>query len=363
MSLRKLTASDSRPPVSRNNIRMSTQESDSLFVPEESPPMAEYAVAPTLRDARATPHDEDVDETVLSPQAFEADRSQDSGVVTGAEEIHDPTQELLPEHPYFGLDVPALHSDIDAALRDLWIALQGFEDDDTEMANQRQVTQQGRDVGAPKPLVVTTVGPAGVGKSFLYKALFNRPNITKSSAEGRSCTLYPTRIMLKPEAADDTTVSDIDVELFDAATIATMTESHVKSYYDYHYSQDSDPMDDDNRRHAATAMEFFEVALNTANDNESIPVLQALLAPDMITNGELLRVCTEAIEERISSLDALRERKFSSLAVEDDQIDHMRKVADSMAPIVNFFVIKTGATLLRAGLTFIDLPGKCYRCR
>lgn len=68
-------------------------------------------------------------------------------------------------------------------------------------------TQRGRVIGAPKPLVVAIVGPAGVGKSFLYKV--NRPNITKSSAEGRSCTLYLTKITYLPEAAHDTTSSDV----------------------------------------------------------------------------------------------------------------------------------------------------------
>ncbi|KAJ4983896.1 hypothetical protein SVAN01_10582 [Stagonosporopsis vannaccii] len=329
---------------------MKNHDPDSLFVPEDSPPAPGHTAAPTV-------HDEDVVEAILSPQAFEADRFQVSTAVSGVAKIHDPTKEALPHHPYFRLDIPAVYGDIDAALRDLWIALQGFEDDDTEMANQREVIQQGRQIGAPKPLVVTTVGPAGVGKSFLYKALFNRPNITKSSAEGRSCTLYPTKIMLNPEISDATAISDVDIELFDADTLGAMTERHVKRYYDYHYGPDSDPMDDDSRRYASTALEFFEIAFNTANNLESAALLQSLLAPDMIVNGELLRVCVNAIEERLSSLDALEDRKLSYVAVEDDALDQPRKVADSLAPFVDSLVIKTGPALLRAGLTFIDLPG------
>jgi len=332
---------------------MTNYDPGSLFVPEKSPLVPEHAAAPTL-------HEDEV-EIVLSPQAFETGRSQDNTAVSGVMEIHDPTQESLPHHPYFRLDLPALQGDIDAALRDLWIALQGFEDDDTEMANQREVTQRGRQIAAPKPLVVTTVGPAGVGKSFLYKALFNRPNITKSSAEGRSCTLYPTKIVLNPEISDTATISDVDVEMFDAATLATMAQNHVKRYYDYHYGPDSDPTDDDSRRYASTALEFFEIAFDKANNNELGPVLRSLLTPEMIVNGELLRMCVDAIEERISYMDASRDRKLSYVAVEDDTLDQPRKVADSLAPFVDSFVIKTGSALLRAGLTFIDLPGRLQR--
>lgn len=125
---------------------MSGYESDSLFVPEKSPPLSGNAASSTTHDGYSYG-------TVLSPLAFEASRFPSDTAITEAEQIHDPTKEPLPDHPYFRFNIPALHSDIDAALRDLWIALQGFEDDDnTEMANQREVTQQGREIGAPKIL-------------------------------------------------------------------------------------------------------------------------------------------------------------------------------------------------------------------
>ncbi|KAH6633299.1 hypothetical protein C7974DRAFT_392487 [Boeremia exigua] len=325
---------------------MGDDQSDSLFVPEESPPVPVSTI---------TSYDEDA--TVMSPQAFQADRFHSSTGDAGDDEVHDPSQEPLPDHPQFQLNIPTLHSDIDAALRDLWIALQGFEDDDAEMANQREVTQKGREIGAPKPLVVTTVGPAGVGKSFLYKALFNRPSITKSSAEGRSCTLYPTKIVLQPDARDTATSSDVDILLFDAATLATMTGNHIKRYHDFHFSPDKDSTDDDSLRYASTAKEFFEVAFNTGDNVEAAIALESFLVADMIDKGDLLRNCVDAIEQRISFLGASRNRTISYLQVEDDNIDQIRNLADGLAPFVDFFVIKTGTALLRAGLTFIDLPG------
>ncbi|KAF3050111.1 hypothetical protein E8E11_006057 [Didymella keratinophila] len=321
---------------------MKNDQSDSLFVPETSPP--------------PLPSDNGV-ETIKTPQTFEEERSQIIVAAEGAEEVYDPRQEALPDHPYFGLDVPTLHGQIDAALRDLWISLQELEEDDAEMENQREITQRGRGIGAPTPLVVTTVGPAGVGKSFLYKALFNRPNITKSSAEGRSCTLYPTKIMYLPEAAGDTTSSDIDIEFFDAATIATMTEDHVRRYYEYRFEPDSDPTDDDNRRHASTAEEFFDVAFDAKGNVEAKTFLESLLTAENVRNGDLLQACIDAVERRISSSGTIEDRKLCYSQVEDDDIDHIRAVADDLAPFVDFLVIKTGAPLLQAGLTFIDLPG------
>lgn len=297
---------------------------------------------------------------VLPPQAFITERFKDGAAVVGAEEVHDPAEEPLPDHPYFGLDLSTLHAEIDVALRDLWIDLQGFEDDDPEMANQRKVAQQGRDIGAPTPLTVTTVGPAGVGKSFLYKALFNRPNITKSSAEGRSCTLYPTKIVYQPDALLDATISDVDIEFFDAATILTMTENHIRRYHDYHFGPDSDLADDDSRRYASTAKEFFDVAFNTERDTESPEHLQSLLTKEMIDNGDLFRVCVEAIEQRILATGVSEGRILSYMQVEDDDIDQVRQVADSLAPFVDFLVIKTGAALLKVGLTFVDLPGESF---
>ncbi|KZM28490.1 uncharacterized protein EKO05_0005978 [Ascochyta rabiei] len=335
---------------------MSGCQSDSLFVPEVSP-RPEYAAASMwLERQLMTPRERDVS-AVLSPQAFEADHCHDHATTIGAEEVHDPAQEPAPDHPYFRLDVPALHTEIDTVLRDFWIKLQGFQDDDAEMANQREVIQQGRGIGAPKPLVVTTVGPAGVGKSFLYKALFNRPDITKSSAEGRSCTLYPTRIVLHPDAPGDTTSSDLDIEFFDTAAITTMTENHIRRYHEYHFGTDNNQEDDDSRRHALTAKEFFDAAFNTAGNAESTVYLQSLLTVEMTGSGDLHRACVDAIEQRISSAGATQNRKLSYLKVEDNDLDQVRSAADSLAPFVDFFIIKTGAAVLRAGLTFVDLPG------
>ncbi|KAF3006523.1 hypothetical protein E8E13_005312 [Curvularia kusanoi] len=77
----------------------------------------------------------------------------------------------------------------------------------------------------------------------------------------------------------------------------------------------------------------------------------------MISNGNLLRACIDAIEKRISSLGASKSRTLSYLQVDDDNINKVRSVADGLAPFVDYLVVKTGAALLRAGLTFIDLPG------
>ncbi|XPS92476.1 hypothetical protein M3J09_001866 [Ascochyta lentis] len=319
---------------------MSGDQNDSLFVPEVSPPPGEMDVG-----------------AVLSPQEFEVSCHHDIAITAGTGEVHNPAQEPVPDHPYFRLDVPSLHTEVDTVLRDFWIKLQGFQDDDAEMANQREVIQQGREIGTPKPLVVTTVGPAGVGKSFLYKALFNRPNIAKSSAEGRSCTLYPTKIVLQPDAPGDTTSSDLDIEFFDAATITNMTGNHIRRYHEYHFGTDNDQVDDESRRYASTAKEFFDVAFDKTGNSESAARLQFLLTVEMIRSGDLLSACVDAIEQRISSAGTTQNRKLSYLQVEDSELDQIRSVADGLAPFVDFFVIKTGAAVLEAGLTFIDLPG------
>lgn len=338
---------------------MNSRQSDSLFVPEDSPaPTTNYAVAEAQHERRLTPSSDNGVSAIMSPQAYQADRLRQSAAAESAGELHDPTHEPLSDHAYFGLEIQALHDEIDTALRDLWISLQGFEDDDAEMENQRDVIQRGRDIGAPKPLIVTTVGPAGVGKSFLYKALFNRANITKSSAEGRSCTLYPTKFLLQPGAAADTTRSDIDVEFFDAATIAAMTESHIRRYHDYHFDPNSDPTDDDSRLYASTAEEFFHVAFDTKDNADARARLQLLLTADRITNGDLFPACIDAIEQLISSSGPIKNGKLSYSQVEDNEIDQIRNIADSLAPFIDFLVIKTGSALLNAGLTLIDLPGE-----
>lgn len=355
----KTTMSKATPSMTAGCIAMEHDKSDSLFVPERSPtPIPRYVVLPMYQMQRLTQCSDNGFEAIKTPQAFEDDRSQITVPAEGSEEIYDPGQEPLPDHPYFGLDIPTLRGEIDAALRDLWISLQEFEDDDAEMKNQREVTQRGRVIGAPQPLVVTTVGPAGVGKSFLYRALFNRPNITKSSAEGRSCTLYPTKITALPEAAGDTTKSDIDIEFFEAATIATITQNHIRKYHQYHFDLDSDPTDDDSRRHASTAEEFFDVAFDAKGNAAATAYLRSLLTAESISNGDLFQACIDAIELRVSSSGTIEDRKLCYSQVEDDDIDHIRTVADSLAPFVDFLVIKTGAPLLEAGLTFIDLPGK-----
>jgi hypothetical protein len=299
--------------------------------------------------------------TTLSPEAFVADRLNESTATAGAGKVHDPGQEPLPDHPYFRLDVSALHHEIGAILQTFQSELQDFQNDDDELLNQRTVIEQGRKIGAPKPLTVTTVGPAGVGKSFLYKALFNRPSITKSSAEGHSCTLYPTKIVLRTDAPDDTTSSDLDIEFFNLATITKMSGNHIRRYHEYYFnSEDNDPADEESRRHASTAKEFIDAALNPNGDSESYAYLLSLLTGENITNGRLLQACVDAIEQRILSAGVGQNRVLSYTRVEDKKLEQIRREADSLAPFVDFLVIKTGGALLRAGLTFIDLPGNTY---
>lgn len=181
----------------------------------------------------------------------------------------------------------------------------------------------------------------------MYKALFNRPSITKSSADGRSCTLYPTKTVLLPEADDTMACSDVDIELFDAATIAAMTRSHIKRYHDFHFGLDRDPTNDNSRRYASTAKEFFEIALNTERSTEAASHLQSLLTAEMIDKDSLLCACVDAIEQqRIAQLSASQNRTLSYSKVEDKVVDQIQSVADSLAPFVNFFVIETGHTLL-----------------
>lgn len=156
---------------------------------------------------------------------------------------------------------------------------------------------------------------------------------------------------------DDAKSSDVEIKFFSVDTIAAMTESHIRRYYDYHFAPESDQADDDGRRYAATAKDFFNTAFSTDDNEVSADSLQSLLSAEMIGNGTVFRTYVAAIEKRISSFGVSQSRTLSYLQVEDNDIDQIRAVADEVAPFVDFFVIKTGNALLRAGLTFIDLPG------
>jgi hypothetical protein len=81
---------------------MSNDRSDSLFVPEESPPPV-YVASDTLQEPRLTSQNESVISRVLSPQAFEAEHFKEGVKITVADHFHDPAQEPLPGHAYFQL--------------------------------------------------------------------------------------------------------------------------------------------------------------------------------------------------------------------------------------------------------------------
>jgi hypothetical protein len=106
---------------------MESDQLESLFEPGKSTtPLPRYAVPPTCHMPWLIHYSDNDVEVIKSPQAFEEYWSQVVVAAERTEEVYDPEQEPLPDHPYFSLDVPTLHGKIDAALEDLWISLQGF---------------------------------------------------------------------------------------------------------------------------------------------------------------------------------------------------------------------------------------------
>jgi hypothetical protein len=317
------------------------------------------------------------------------------------EDMGTPLDEALPPH---GLEHDKILCVIPQMFSNLTKLVEKYESISPENAELMKVLKRGYNVPRAKPFVVAFLGEQGIGKSTIINALLGRSLVTKSAGSS-ACTSFPTYITYKAGAPDDTTRSDVTVNMLDEEAMGDFIETQISSYAECYpviatdeqdedgngdssesgsESDDEDTADssdeDENgditypanqrgvqkiskrkKRDAETARDFFEIIFGAKIDEEAQVELDNLLNTtditneDDIQNGDFFRLCLRKVEHCREQLNSVLQKWQN---VSDKGLSRIRNQAQKFWPLIDSIVIATGHMMLRYNIIFKDLPGE-----
>jgi hypothetical protein len=282
-----------------------------------------------------------------------------------------PTDEVMPDKPWYHLDIPDIHCRIDGISEEVQGILKDIRAEDEELISLRKAAQDIKEVKGRKPITVAVVGQQAMGKSCLINALLHRQKVSKTSADGGACTAATIKYQYNPGSDDLHDLADAQVQFMDDTTLTEMVREHIERYYHFHFSGSVDAeYFEEEKRCAQSAKLFFNLTFNTKNDARAKKTLERLLSAENFETHELLRHCLDTVSQRIreAGADDDRVKMFKGL-----QVDHLAREVERFVakkgkepplwPIVKSVHILLGSTLLRNGVALVDLPGISYQCR
>jgi hypothetical protein len=178
-------------------------------------------------------------------------------------------------------------------------------------------------------------------------------------------------------------VSNVTLQFFDRKERNKTTREHMKRIYHVrHASSVADDGSDEaagikitdcDRRLCDEGIGFLALPIqgcdSTKQEIEQLEELEQLIGdPLNFTNGLLQEWCLKKQDERLSQLGVGVDGTITFTDVLDKEdlkrtdnpkvMEAVRKVADSLAPLLDTVIIATGGLLLSHGLVFLDIPGK-----
>lgn len=273
--------------------------------------------------------------------------------------------EVRPDHKWYNLDKASVDKQICDIANQVKAQIAHARDGDKEMESFKKFVEDLQKVLLGEYTEAALVGMQGVGKSLLVNALFDRRNLSKTSAGGSACTAVAVRYLHKPEADDHSDDYDAEVQFMDDQNLEEIVQEHARRYHFYHFElQDDEEHSADDEKAADTALEFFQLVFDTVNSEANLSRLDKLLSSTAIRDGSLATETIQRALERIeqAGADTDRKRTFKNL----DEADFIRLIGAYIAPskdspplwpIVQYINLYLGSALARNRVAVIDSPG------
>ncbi|KAL1613150.1 hypothetical protein SLS60_001382 [Paraconiothyrium brasiliense] len=295
---------------------------------------------------------------------------------------HKPQDEKRPGHVFFTLNATDMDTKMEHMMAKVPILLggQAYEDIEEIHALTKKMLQL-----KPGPekhdWSYALVGKHGEGKSTVTNCLLGRYNLAGVSKGTKSCTQFATEFRYKSGAADDTDKSDVTIAFFDNSQLKAIVEENVMRYGNFHYPTNKDEEDDDESLEPAftrmptkhdevlskEAYDLFRIIVKE-DDRAEQELEEHLKCPESFVNGSLVDFLLRQQQERLQALGVDDTNTITYLNVPDKlgpeheqgkkDIAAVRKVSESLAPVVKLVTVATGGLLLRYGLVLVDIPGK-----
>lgn len=209
-----------------------------------------------------------------------------------------------------------------------------------------------------KRLRIALLGEQAAGKSSLINALLARM-LLDTSAGSIACTAFCTIINYKEGAADDTLFSNVKIELLLKGELRLFVNDLIERYADYQAAS-PDEKDKALEDNAKTAEEFFSIIFNVDEVLAKKEWLQERLNAGCVLDDDFPSQCLEHAARRMKHIESelkARDGLCLELDVHDKDLPRKRDLAKKIWPFVKTMTISTGHPLLRAGISFLDLPG------
>lgn len=274
--------------------------------------------------------------------------------------------ESAPDHPWFQIDTSAIAQSLSESAAKVLAALGTVAKDDVELRHIERNALELRHVAHGNPKKVFFTGPAGVGKSSLFNALFNKPGLAKTSAKGDACTSVVVRYTAATQ--QDTDGFGVIIQFLQPKTIEDLITAHAKVYnqrqFDIPNTEDFDnDVDSSEVKQFETARKFFSLVFGEDDD------FKAFFTPRTFEEGSFQDLCLEKSLAKLSEIGVdhsvfTKQHVFRN--AEELRANIEGYVSDVNGKecfwhLVDNVEIKCPFPILRHNLEFVDSPGKHFR--
>ena len=276
---------------------------------------------------------------------------------------YDTANEALPEHPWFGVDPSAISQGLSEASAKILAALGVIPKDDVELRHLERNALDLKHVNRSPAKKIFFMGPAGVGKSSLFNALFNQPGFAKTAAKGDACTSVIVRY--SASTSNETDGFSVIIEFLKPDNIKECIAEHSKSYF-HRYFDSTEPEDREidiessDIKQAETARKFFTLIFGDHDEFE------LYFIPRTYEDGSFQALCLDRCLSKLSDAgvdqESFTKRQFfrNSEDLLSSIEGYVSDVKDKQCfwHLVDSLEIKCPFPILRQNLEFIDSPGK-----
>jgi hypothetical protein len=281
--------------------------------------------------------------------------------------------EKKPNHPWYQIEKDRIDSLLKEFSRAVIDLLKGHPEDDKELQHLKRNVDKVANVLRSRPIKVASIGAQGAGKSLSSNAIFDRDGLSLTGADGAACTSAVIKYVDYASGANSNAQFIAEIRFLHPAKRVAFLEEHARSYYQYQHadedSDDEDPPllkkrkresdDDMDIRLKDTALDVFTTLFGSRD------AFLEHWSVESYRNKEFVRTCKLKCEEALQNEGPDGQGVVVKSA--HDQQSLLRQIkpfltkvpdVDCLWPLVDDITIHFSNDLLKAGIEFIDLPGK-----